>query len=125
MLVRDALPPVAPTGHLVLKAKTERTLVAGHPWAYAGTVARIEGTPETGDPVTLAAADGTPAMQDIARAVQEGATAFLSRQFRTLGVFAVVAFFLLLALPALLIAFTMLAKLWREGGQLVAERGTS
>lgn len=33
--------------------------------------------------------------------------------------------FLLLALPALLIAFTMLAKLWREGGQLVAERGTS
>ena len=48
----------------------------------------------------LAAADGTPAMQDIARAVQEGASAFLSRQFRTLGVFAVVAFFLLLALPA-------------------------
>ncbi|MGI3782957.1 MAG: sodium-translocating pyrophosphatase, partial [Janthinobacterium lividum] len=48
----------------------------------------------------LAAADGSPAMQDIARAVQEGASAFLSRQFRTLGVFAVVAFFLLLALPA-------------------------
>jgi signal peptidase len=33
--------------------------------------------------------------------------------------------FFLLALPALLIAFTMLGKLWREGGQLVAERGTS
>ena len=33
--------------------------------------------------------------------------------------------FVLLALPALLIAFTMLGKLWREGGQLVAERGTS
>jgi signal peptidase len=33
--------------------------------------------------------------------------------------------FLLLALPALLIAFTMLGKLWREGGQLVAERGTN
>jgi len=48
----------------------------------------------------LTAPDGTPAMQDIARAVQEGATAFLSRQFRTLGVFAAVAFFLLLALPA-------------------------
>jgi hypothetical protein len=29
------------------------------------------------------------------------------------------------ALPALLIAFAMLGKLWREGGQLVAERGTS
>ena len=48
----------------------------------------------------LAAGDGTPNMQNIAQAVQEGATAFLSRQFRTLGVFAVVAFFLLLALPA-------------------------
>ena len=43
----------------------------------------------------LLAGDGTPAMQDIARAVQEGASAFLSRQFRTLGVFAVVAFLLL------------------------------
>ena len=33
--------------------------------------------------------------------------------------------FLLLALPALLIALWMLGRLWREGGQLVAERGTS
>src|SRR3954451_21577027 len=48
----------------------------------------------------LAAGDGTPNMQNIARAVQEGATAFLSRQFRTLAVFAVIAFILLLALPA-------------------------
>ena len=48
----------------------------------------------------LAAGDGTPNMQNIARAVQEGATAFLSRQFRTLAVFAVIAFVLLLALPA-------------------------
>jgi signal peptidase I len=33
--------------------------------------------------------------------------------------------FLLLALPALLIAFAMLGRLWREGGELVAARGTS
>ena len=33
--------------------------------------------------------------------------------------------FVLLALPALLIALMMLGRLWREGGQLVAERGTS
>jgi signal peptidase I len=33
--------------------------------------------------------------------------------------------FILLALPALLIAFTLLAKLWREGGELVAERGAA
>ena len=48
----------------------------------------------------LAAGDGTVNMQNIAQAVQEGASAFLSRQFRTLGIFAVVAFLLLLALPA-------------------------
>ncbi len=48
----------------------------------------------------LAAGEGTENMQVIAKAVQEGASAFLGRQFRTLSVFAVVAFFLLLALPA-------------------------
>jgi K(+)-stimulated pyrophosphate-energized sodium pump len=47
----------------------------------------------------LAANDGTPKMQSIARAVQEGASAYLGRQFRTLSVFAVAAFFLLLLLP--------------------------
>ena len=47
----------------------------------------------------LAAGDGTANMQSIARAVQEGASAYLGRQFRTLSVFAVAAFFLLLLLP--------------------------
>ena len=47
----------------------------------------------------LAHDDGTPNMQSIARAVQEGASAYLGRQFRTLSVFAVAAFFLLLLLP--------------------------
>jgi len=32
---------------------------------------------------------------------------------------------LLLALPALLIALAMLARLWREGGELVGERGAA
>ena len=48
----------------------------------------------------LAAGEGTDNMKNIAHAVQEGASAYLTRQFRTLGVFAAVAFFLLLALPA-------------------------
>src|SRR3954452_20683350 len=48
----------------------------------------------------LAAGEGTDNMKNIAQAVQEGANAFLQRQFRTLAIFAVVAFFLLLALPA-------------------------
>ncbi|RCK69229.1 sodium-translocating pyrophosphatase [Desertihabitans brevis] len=48
----------------------------------------------------LQAAEGTDNMKRIAVAVQEGAAAFLGRQFRTLGIFAVVAFVLLLALPA-------------------------
>jgi K(+)-stimulated pyrophosphate-energized sodium pump len=48
----------------------------------------------------LAAGEGTEHMKNIAQAVQEGASAYLTRQFRTLGIFAAIAFFLLMALPA-------------------------
>src|SRR3954470_9031699 len=48
----------------------------------------------------LAAGEGTENMRTIARAVQEGANAYLTRQFRTLAIFAAIAFFALLALPA-------------------------
>jgi K(+)-stimulated pyrophosphate-energized sodium pump len=47
----------------------------------------------------LAANDGTESMKTIALAVQEGASAYLNRQFKTLSVFAVVAFLLLFLLP--------------------------
>jgi Na+/H+-translocating membrane pyrophosphatase len=47
----------------------------------------------------LAADDGTAKMQEIGRAVEEGATAFLTRQFKTLAVFALLAFLLLFVLP--------------------------
>ncbi|TFF07919.1 sodium-translocating pyrophosphatase [Cellulosimicrobium funkei] len=48
----------------------------------------------------LAADEGTAKMQDIAQAVQEGAGAYLSRQFRTLALFAAIVFGLLFLLPA-------------------------
>lgn len=48
----------------------------------------------------LAAGEGTENMRRIAQAVQEGASAYLTRQFRTLAIFAVIAFFALMALPA-------------------------
>jgi K(+)-stimulated pyrophosphate-energized sodium pump len=48
----------------------------------------------------LAASQGSPKMQEIAKAVQEGAAAYLRRQFKTIGVFVVLIFFLLLILPA-------------------------
>lgn len=48
----------------------------------------------------LAAGEGTDNMKAIAQAVQEGADAYLQRQFRTLAIFAGIAFFALLALPA-------------------------
>ncbi|MGH3873565.1 MAG: sodium-translocating pyrophosphatase [Pseudonocardiaceae bacterium] len=48
----------------------------------------------------LAAGQGTDRMQDIGRAVQEGASAYLNRQFRTLSLFAVIVFALLFVLPA-------------------------
>jgi K(+)-stimulated pyrophosphate-energized sodium pump len=48
----------------------------------------------------LAAGEGTDNMKNIAHAVQEGANAYLTRQFRTLAIFAAIAFVALLALPA-------------------------
>jgi K(+)-stimulated pyrophosphate-energized sodium pump len=48
----------------------------------------------------LAAGQGTEKMQDIARAVQEGASAYLKRQFRTVAIFVVLIPLVLLLLPA-------------------------
>ncbi|OQO92858.1 sodium-translocating pyrophosphatase [Saccharomonospora piscinae] len=48
----------------------------------------------------LAAGQGTEKMQEIAKAVQEGAAAYLNRQRNTLAIFGVAVFLLLLVLPA-------------------------
>jgi K(+)-stimulated pyrophosphate-energized sodium pump len=48
----------------------------------------------------LAASEGTAKMKEIAAAVQEGAAAYLNRQFKTLSVFVVIVFFVLFLLPA-------------------------
>src|ERR1035437_2711087 len=47
----------------------------------------------------LAASQGTEKMQEIALSIQEGAAAYLRRQFRTLSVFVVLIFFVLLPVP--------------------------
>jgi K(+)-stimulated pyrophosphate-energized sodium pump len=47
----------------------------------------------------LSASEGTVKMQEIAAAVQEGAAAYLARQFRTLSFFVVIVVVLLFALP--------------------------
>ena len=44
----------------------------------------------------LRADQGTSKMQEISKAVQEGAAAYLNRQFRTLGVFSIIVFVLLM-----------------------------
>ena len=48
----------------------------------------------------LSAGEGTPRMQEIAGAIQEGAAAYLNRQFKTLAIFGVIVFFVLFLLPA-------------------------
>jgi K(+)-stimulated pyrophosphate-energized sodium pump len=47
----------------------------------------------------LSASDGTAKMREIAEAVQEGAAAYLARQFRTLSFFVAIVVVLLFALP--------------------------
>ena len=47
----------------------------------------------------LAKAEGTEKMKEIAQAVQEGAAAYLHRQFQTLSFFVAIVFVLLFALP--------------------------
>jgi K(+)-stimulated pyrophosphate-energized sodium pump len=47
----------------------------------------------------LAADEGTEKMKEIAEAVQEGAAAYLNRQFKTLSYFVGIVFFLLFVLP--------------------------
>jgi K(+)-stimulated pyrophosphate-energized sodium pump len=48
----------------------------------------------------LSASEGTPRMKEIAGAIQEGASAYLTRQFKTLAIFAAIVFFILFLLPA-------------------------
>ena len=48
----------------------------------------------------LSSDEGTERMKEIAGAVQEGAAAYLQRQFKTLSIFVVLVFFLLFLLPA-------------------------
>ena len=69
----------------------------------------------------LAASPGTESMREIGAAVQEGASAYLRRQFKTLGIFAVVAFFLLMALPgSQLLIYPVLWFLMPEDDSVVA-----
>ncbi len=48
----------------------------------------------------LSASEGTDRMKEIAGAIQEGASAYLTRQFKTLAIFAAIVFFILFLLPA-------------------------
>ncbi len=48
------------TAVVQLKPGREKSLRRRHPWVFSGAVARVSGTPNAGDTVTVAAADGTP-----------------------------------------------------------------
>ncbi len=43
---------------LILKPGREKSLLRRHPWVFSGAVARLDGSPESGDTVAVRAADG-------------------------------------------------------------------
>ncbi len=87
-----------------IRVAAEGVTVAGSNLAIVAVVAAIAvlslGMAALFRSQVLAADDGTDAMKTIARAVQEGAAAYLNRQFRTLAGFVVIVVLLLFLLPA-------------------------
>ncbi|MGL5004504.1 MAG: sodium/proton-translocating pyrophosphatase, partial [Casimicrobium sp.] len=65
----------------------------------AGLLAVVAGFGLTANILRLP--DGNERMREIAKAIQEGASAYLSRQYRAVAVVAIVIFFVLWALPGL------------------------
>ena len=49
---------VAASASLTLKAGKERSLARRHPWIYAGAIAKVTGSPESGELVRVLGADG-------------------------------------------------------------------
>jgi 23S rRNA (cytosine1962-C5)-methyltransferase len=43
---------------IILKAGREKSVLQGHPWIFSGSLARVEGDPQTGDSVAVRSADG-------------------------------------------------------------------
>src|SRR5438270_1163012 len=64
----------------------------------------------------LAADEGTPKMKEIALAIQEGALAYLKRQFKTIGVILV---------PLAVIVFVTSTKVARPDGSIALSFGAS
>ncbi|MEJ7757845.1 MAG: sodium-translocating pyrophosphatase [Nocardioidaceae bacterium] len=86
----------------IVAATEDLTLSDGNYW-LVGTVAAIGALCLVMAVIfrreVLAAGEGTAKMQEIGLAVQEGASAYLTRQFKTLAVFVLAAFLLLFVLP--------------------------
>ncbi|MHA6762166.1 sodium-translocating pyrophosphatase [Streptacidiphilus sp. PAMC 29251] len=91
--VRVSAPPPAVSAVLTSEGRTIVIIVAVIALAALGVAWLLVRQ-------VLAADEGTDSMKRIATAIQEGANAYLARQFRTLGVFASAVVFLLLLLPA-------------------------
>lgn len=69
--------PPAPA-KVVLKPKRARPLFAGHPWAFAQSIARVEGSPEPGDEVAVHSHEGA----FVARGLFNPASAIRVRLYR-------------------------------------------
>ena len=52
-------PPLGDAPRIILKSGRDRSLLRRHPWVFSGAIARLEGDPQAGGAVIVAATDGT------------------------------------------------------------------
>ena len=105
--------PVAGAAAADLRARRHQSHPGLSPWLAIAVIALVMGVFFRQQ--VLRTDPGTEKMQEIGAAVEEGAQAYLARQFKTLGVFVVLVFGLLLLLPA----DTTEASSWGRSGFFV------
>src|SRR5262245_43629397 len=77
-MVANAAEPAMSLPRVILKPRRARPFFARHPWVFAGSIGRVEGTPRPGDEVAVVSHEGT----FVARGLYNPASAIRVRLYR-------------------------------------------